>query len=74
MVVRIILFFIFANLGGAVTVQYGGGLFLDAQDAQNAGMGGYSISIAEGRNPAMLIHAQEPAIYFTDRHCCHASD
>ncbi len=41
MVVRIILFFIFTNLAGAETVQYGGGIFIDAQDARNAGMGGY---------------------------------
>ena len=65
MVVRIILFFIFANLGGAETVQYGGGIFLDAQDARIAGMGVYSLPIAGGSNPAMLIHAQEPSFYFS---------
>ena len=67
MVVRIILFFIFTNLLGGETVQYGSGIFIDAQDARNAGMGGYSISISGGRNPAMLIHAQEPSIYFSSK-------
>ena len=67
MVVRIILFFIFTNLAGAEIVQYGGGIFLDAQDARNSGMGGYSISMAGGRNPAMLIHAQESSIHFSNK-------
>lgn len=51
----------------AETVQYGGGLFLDGQDARNSGMGGLSISIAGGRNPARLINAQESSVHFSNK-------
>ncbi len=67
MVVRIILFSIFTNVMVGEMVQFGGGIFLDGQDARNAGMGGYSISIAGGRNPAMLIHAKESSVHFSNK-------
>jgi len=67
MVVRIILFFIFTNLAGAETVQYGSGIFIDAQDARNAGMGGYIVSFSDGSNPALLVHASEPSVHFSHK-------
>ncbi len=51
----------------AEMVQYGGEIFKDGQDARNAGMGGYSISIAGGRNPAMLIHTKESSVHFSNK-------
>ena len=40
MVVKLSIFVIIVNLTMAETVRYGGELFLDGQDARNAGMGG----------------------------------
>ena len=48
MIVKLLLFVISVNLAIAETVRYGGELFLDGQDARNAGMGGYSLSLAGG--------------------------
>ena len=51
----------------AETVRYGGELFLDGQDARNAGMGGYSVSLTGGRNPALLFQAQESSVHFSHK-------
>ena len=56
-----------SNLTMAETVQFGGELFLDGQDARSAGMGGYSLSIADGRNPLSLIHRQGSSVHFSHK-------
>ena len=56
-----------SNLTMAETVQFGGELFLDGQDARSAGMGGYSISIADGRNPLSLIDSQGSSVHFSHK-------
>jgi hypothetical protein len=65
MVVKLIIMALLSNLTMAETVQFGGELFLDGQDARSAGMGGYSISIADGRNPLSLIPAQGSSVHFS---------
>ena len=65
MVVKLLNFAIIANLVMAETVRFGGELFLDGQDARNAGMGGYSVSLTSGRNPALLFQAQESSVHFS---------
>jgi len=67
MVVKSLIFVIIINLAMAETVRYGGELFLDGQDARNAGMGGYSVSLTGGRNPALLFHAQESSVHFSHK-------
>ena len=67
MVVKSLIFVIIVNLAMAETVRYGGELFLDGQDARNAGMGGYSVSLAGGRNPALLFRAQESSVHFSHK-------
>jgi len=67
MVVKSLIFVIIVNLAIAETVWYGGELFLDGQDARNAGMGGYSVSLAGGRNPALLFRAQESSVHFSHK-------
>ena len=65
MVVKLIIMALLSNLTMAETVQFGGELFLDGQDARSAGMGGYSISIADGRNPLSLISAEGSSVHFS---------
>ena len=60
MVCRLLLLFLLFNLLNADKVKYGGELYMDSQNARNIGMGGYSVSFSDGRNPALLIHAHEP--------------
>ena len=67
MVYRIIILAFFVNLIIAETVWYGGELYIDGQNARNAGMGGYSASLVGGRNPALLIHAEESSIHFSHK-------
>ena len=67
MVVKSLIFVIIVNLAMAETVRYGGELFLDGQDARNAGMGGYSVSLTGGRNPALLFRAQESSVHFSHK-------
>jgi len=67
MVVKSLIFLISINLAMAESVQYGGELFSDGQDARNAGMGGYSVSLTGGRNPALLFRAQESFIHFSHK-------
>ena len=67
MVVKLLICVIIVNLAMAETVRYGGELFLDGQDARNAGMGGYSVSLTGGRNPALLFRAQESSVHFSHK-------
>ena len=67
MVIKSLIFVITINLAMAETVRYGGELFLDGQDARNAGMGGYSVSLTGGRNPALLFQAQESSVHFSHK-------
>jgi len=67
MVYRIIILAFFVNLIIAETVWYGGELYIDGQNARNAGMGGYSVSLVGGRNPALLIHAEESSAHFSHK-------
>ena len=67
MVVKSLFFVIIVNLAMAETVRYGGELFLDGQDARNAGMGGYSVSLTGGRNPALLFRAKESSVHFSHK-------
>jgi len=62
-----IIIVIIIKLVMAETVQYGSELFLDSQDARNIGMGGYSVSLAGGRNPALLFQAKESSVHFSHK-------
>ena len=67
MVVKSLIFVIIAYLVMAENVRFGGELFLDVQDARNEGMGGYSVSLTGGRNPALLFQAQESSVHFSHK-------
>ena len=67
MVAKLLILIFIVNSAMAETVKYGGELFLDGQDARDAGMGGYSISLAGARNPASLFRAQESFIHFSHK-------
>ena len=67
MVCRLLLLSLFVNLLVAEIVKYGGELYMDSQNARNIGMGGYSASFSDGRNPALLIHAHEPSVHFSHK-------
>jgi hypothetical protein len=67
MVVKLSIIAIIVNLAMAETVRFGGELFLDGQDARNAGMGGYSVSLTSGRNPALLFQTQESSVHFSHK-------
>ena len=70
MVCRIILLSLLFCLLSADKVKYGGELYLDGQNAQNMGMGGYSASFSDGRNPALLLHAHESSVHFSHKNKC----
>jgi hypothetical protein len=67
MVYRFLVFTIFIQVLIADFVQFGGELYLDGQNARNAGMGGYSVSFSAGSNPAKLIYSSEPCIHFSHK-------
>ena len=67
MVCRLLLLSLLLSLLSANTVKYGGELYMDGQNARNIGMGGYSASFSDGRNPALLIHALEPSVHFSHK-------
>ena len=67
MVCRLLLSSFLLSLLSANTVKYGGELYMDGQNARNIGMGGYSVSFSDGRNPALLIHALEPSVHFSHK-------
>ena len=67
MVYRLLLSSFLLSLLSANTVKYGGELYVDGQNARNIGMGGYSASFSDGRNPALLIHAHEPSVHFSHK-------
>ena len=67
MACRLILLSLLISLLSADTVKYGGELYMDGQNARNIGMGGYSVSFSDGRNPALLIHAHEPSVHFSHK-------
>ena len=67
MVCRLLLLSLVINFLIADTVKFGGELYMDSQNAQNIGMGGYSASFSDGRNPALLIHAHEPYVQFSHK-------
>ena len=58
---------IIIHLLTADTVQFGGELYMDGQNARNIGMGGYSVSFSAGTNPAQLLRTQESSIYFSHK-------
>ena len=51
----------------AGTVQFGGELYMDGQNAQNIGMGGYSTFFNVGINIAQNIHTQKSSIHFSHK-------
>ena len=67
MVCRLLLLSLVSNLLVANIVKYGGELYMDSQNARNIGMGGYSASFSDGRNPALLIHAHESSVHFSHK-------
>ena len=67
MACRLLLLSLVVNLLVADMVKYGGELYMDGQNARNIGMGGYSVSFSDGRNPALLIHAHEPSVHFSHK-------
>ena len=67
MICRLLLLSLLFSLLSANTVKYGGELYMDGQNARNIGMGGYSASFSDGRNPALLIHAHEPSVHFSHK-------
>ena len=67
MVCRLLLLSLLISLLAADMVKYGGELYMDGQNARNIGMGGYSASFSDGRNPALLIHAHEPSVHFSHK-------
>ena len=67
MACRLILLSLLISLLTADTVKYGAELYMDGQNARNIGMGGYSVSFSDGRNPALLIHAHEPSVHFSHK-------
>ena len=67
MVCRLLLLSLLLSLLFANTGKCGGELYMDGQNARNIGMGGYSASFSDGRNPALLIHAHEPSIHFSQK-------
>ena len=67
MACRVLLLSLVVNFLIADTVKFGGELYMDSQNAQNIGMGGYSASFSDGRNPALLIHAHEPYVQFSHK-------
>ena len=67
MVCRLLLLVLLISLLGATTVKYGGELYIDGQNARNIGMGGYSASFSDGRNPSLLINAHEPSVHFSHK-------
>ena len=67
MACRLVFLSLVVNLLVADMVKYGGELYMDGQNARNIGMGGYSASFSDGRNPALLIHALEPSVHFNHK-------
>ena len=51
----------------AGTVQFGGELYMDGQNARNIGMGGYSTFFNVGINIAQNIHTQKSSIHFSHK-------
>ena len=67
MVYRYLILSSIINFLIADIVQFGGELYMDGQNAQNLGMGGYSASFSAGSNPAQLIHVQESSMHFSHK-------
>ena len=67
MVCRILLLSLLFCQLSADKVKYGGELYLDGQNARNMGMGGYSASFSDGRNPALLLHVHESSVHFSHK-------
>ena len=67
MTYRFLLSILLIKLLSANNVKYGGELYMDGQNARNAGMGGSSVSFSDGSNPALLVHASEPSVHFSHK-------
>lgn len=64
---KFVILIIFFNLLIADYVKYGAELYLDAKNARNMGMGGYSISYSSGSNPAIIEIQESPLILFSHK-------
>ena len=64
MAFKLIVIIIFLDFGFSYNARFGGELYQDGRNAQNAAMGGLSISYADGSNPVLLRNKQPPLFTF----------
>ena len=58
---------ILLSMGFSYNARYGGELYQDGKNAQNAALGGLSVSYADGCNPVLLKNIQTPYIHFSNK-------
>ncbi len=67
MISKLLVILIFLGMGFSYNARYGGELYQDGKNAQNAALGGLSVSYADGYNPVLLRNKQTPSIHFSHK-------